>query len=84
MASTVANPGIPNTRDLSRSFRDAAWGTVGGLGVALGTALLGVPLGTVGGALLTGAAVGGDVGRIITVNGVMDAVVAALTPAQGQ
>ena len=73
MAADIANPGVPNVDRLRQSGTGVLWGIVGGVGVVLGRSLLGPQLGPLVGAALAGAAVGGDSGKIIALNGAMDA-----------
>ncbi len=57
-------------------------GGIGGLAVGLGARMFG-PLGAFMGAVLGGAMLTGDDGKIVTINGVMDAIAAMLLTTGG-
>ena len=68
---------VPSKSRLKDALKWALQGAGGGLAVILATALLGIPVGTAGGAVVAGAMMGGTGGRIVATQGVMDAVIAS-------
>lgn len=76
MANDNTKVKIPTKKQVVDKGKSAiVAGLMGGAGVALGSALLGVTLGAPVGAIVAGAAVGGTKGDIVAINGVMDGAV---------
>ena len=69
---------IPGLDRLKGAFMGTLKGFAAGFGVSLATAVLGAPVGTLGGTVLAASIMGGDVGQIVAVNGGMDSALALL------
>jgi len=69
---------VPGLDRVKSALLGTAKGFVAGLGVGFATALLGAPVGTLGGTVLAAAIFGGDTGQIIAVNGGMDSAIAMM------
>ena len=76
MAEKTTNLDLtPSFNRIKGAGTGALAGIAGGVGVLIGVALLGQVLGPIVGGVITGAIIGGDAGRVISVNGAMDAVI---------
>lgn len=75
---------VPEKKDVISSGKVAVGAATGGLITGLAANILGGPLGVLVGSILGGSVVGGDVGRMITVNGVQDSVQALMMGGMGE
>ena len=71
--ASVKVPTVKNVK--SMGTKSIVAGAAGGIGVSLGTAILGPALGPAAGGILAGAAIGGDQGEIVAINATMDCMV---------
>lgn len=74
---------VPGKREVMSSGKDAVGAGIGAVIVGLAANMLGGPIGIIAGSIVGGAAVGGDVGRMVTVNGVQDGVTAMMMGGMG-
>lgn len=70
---------MPTTNEVKKlGGRSIVAGLAGGVGVALGSAILGPALGAPAGAIVAGAAIGGSAGETVAINGTMDGMITLL------
>jgi hypothetical protein len=65
---------IPKQRRFKGMGRNFIAGTVGGLATGIFSDIIGITLGSLAGAVVGGAMVGGKEGQIVAVNGIMDSI----------
>ncbi|MBI4201588.1 MAG: hypothetical protein HY532_00540 [Chloroflexi bacterium] len=73
---------IPSMGRVKSAGGQALSGILGGVSVSLGARILGPAMGQFVGGILAGAAVGGEDGRVVTINAVMDGTISWLSRAQ--
>jgi hypothetical protein len=74
-------PDVPGLDDVKKeATSNVAPGVVGGLGVVLGSSVLGPVLGPVAGGTVAGASIGGTKGDIVTISAMMDGIGALAAP----
>lgn len=74
---------VPTKSDVMTSGKTAVEAGIGGAVTALSANMLGGEIGVLLGGILGGAVVGGDTGKMITVNAVQDAVTAMFMGGMG-
>lgn len=75
---------VPTKKSVTGSGRTAVDAGIGGAIVGVAGNILGGELGVLVGGILAGAVIGGDIGKMVTVNAVQDAVTAMMMGGMGE